>query len=468
MILSALTLLLCTTGTLLQVQTVPWSPEESSCFVADATLDGTAEVFVLNGHTLRVYGRRAAAPLFTVELPPGTSALDVADVDRDGTADVIAVCGDQILQFPLREGSAEPMVLFTVDSQFSHVTGLPFSTVLVVDRDHKPRIALPRSQALDVHELSGDVVESYPINVDTPYHLSDGRPFNFGISQNTQSGPASALEFRISSVVTFKAAASETSLPIEDGTPTARLGTSRQQWEAEEMDPESWPWFPVGTGPTGAIRALYRTADARVSATSIRVRSLPLEGSDGTMAETKIGPSRQYPGTLLLQERYAPDLNGDGFTDIVLWKSREPSLTADRLARIASSGTWPLSITSHVFLPDKHRFAPRAATQITADIPVAWLFSNAGQGPLRLYVLRDFDGDGKTDFACLTADDTYTAWRSDGEGLEREPAFQQRFSAAVDELMFETDLEGDGRATVGLRAGSALHIIRPWSLSTFH
>ena len=459
---AALLVLYCAGGALLQLQTLSWTPDKSTCFVADATMDGIADIFVVEEYGVRVYGRWTTEPLFAFELPPNTSALDVADVDRDGTADLVAVCGDKILQYPLRKkGGEEPKTLFTLENQFSRTAGFPFPSVLVVDRDHQPLIALPRDQALDICDLDGKVVESYPISVQTPYQMPEGRPFNFAISSIAQAGPSTALEFRISSVVSFKSVSAEDSLPVDIDT-AGRIGTSRQQWEADNLDPESWPWFPVGPGAAGNVRALYRTAGSRASATAIRIRTLPDPDSDNPVPD-RIGPARQYPGTLLVREGNAPDFDGDGFTDILLWKSQEPSFTADTLARAAARKTWPLSITSHLFLPEKQRFAPKPGSNLTVDVPLAWLLAPSRFGPLRVVILRDFDGDGKIDFGCLTAEDTLTVWRAEENGLAREPAFQHRFSASVKQVLFETDLEGEGRTSVGLRAGNHLHILRPWS-----
>jgi hypothetical protein len=125
------------------------------------------------------------------------------------------------------------------------------------------------------------------------------------------------------------------------------------------------------------------------------------------------------------------------------------------------SKTWPLNLTTHAYLPDKKRFAPKPETLITLDVPLMWFMAPTAQGPLRAVVLRDFNGDGKTDFACLTAEDTMTVWKAEERGLNPVPVFHEQFPAQVDEIMFETDLEGQGTTSIALRCGSQLAVLRP-------
>ena len=54
-----------------------------------------------------------------------------------------------------------------------------------------------------------------------------------------------------------------------------------------------------------------------------------------------------------------------------------------------------------------------------------------------------------------------TVWKAGELGLDPEPVFQERFPAKVDEIMFETDLEGQGTTSIALRCGSHLVVLRP-------
>lgn len=450
-------------GALLDVQMLPWTPEKSACFTADVNLDGRAEICILQEQLLHIYGRRAETPLYSIALPPRTTAIDIADVDNDQVADLIALRGEDVLRYALTGGGApEPEVLFTQQSQFSRADGYPFPAVLIVDRGDGPLIALPTEEALEVRTLDGKLVNSYPIGINAPYHVSIGKPFSYWVNQHAQSGPAGALEFRVNRLASFKPLLPDDAFPIDvAGRPPQRLGLSRQQWEADEHRPETWPWFSVAHTATEELRGLYRQSESDPDSTMIRVRTIPSDSERGGTYGEVLGPSRLYPGSLVLHAEAFPDFNGDGFSDIMLWKAPRPGLSADGLSRALTSNHWALNITTHVYLPEKRRFSPQPQTLISIEIPIAWFMAPTPQGPLQALVLRDFNGDGRTDFGCLTAEDTFSAWQAGKSGLEAEPAFDEQFPARVDEVMFETDLDGQGTTSIALRCGSQLAVLRP-------
>lgn len=448
-------------GAIMQVQTVPWVPGASTCFAADVNVDGRAEVFVLAEQRLRVYDRRQSEPYLELVIPEGASALDVADVDRDGAAELILILGEAVATLALSNTSeAEPAVLFSLPNQYSRATGRPFPCTLAVDRDGAPMIALPRDGVLEVRDLQGELAESYPVDVRSPRHLSISRPFSFWVNQHAQAGPVDALEFRISSTVSFRALETLEANPVDIEAPGARTGAPRQQREAGALDPDGWPWFAVGSNETGTYRALYRLEQAQSDSTSIRVRTTPANDGGGA---NKIGPARHYPGNLVAREGDAPDFDGDGFTDILLWKSRQPSLTWDSLSRAANRQTWPLGLSAHVFLPDKQRFSPRPWGALSLELPVAWWITPTWIGPIRNALLRDFNGDGRTDLGCQTGDAVFTIWQSSEGGFEREPAFLRTFPEPIGGIVLVADLEGEGSTTLAIETGESLQILRPWS-----
>ena len=448
-------------GALLQIQTVPWTPGVSTCFPADRDLDGAAEVFVLEQNRLRAYGKQGSSPLFDRVLPTEMSAFDIADIDGDGAAELVGIRQSDIVAIRLDDGDpGEPERLFTQENQYSNITGLPFPCVLIVEREGVPAVALPQSSTLEVRSLQGELAESYAVGVDAPNRLAVNRPFSYWVNQHAQAGPAAALEFRVSSAVSFRPLRAGGGDTASGAAPDARPGTLRQQQDALQLAPEAWPWFEVGASATAQFRAFYRAGSGDTASTAICIRTAPAADRPG---ETKIGPPRHYPGMLAAPETKAPDFNGDGFADILLWKTRQPSLTAGSLARAATSRTWPLILTAHLYLPEKQRFAPRPAGHLTVELPVDWWLLPTSTGPLRDILLRDFDGDGKTDLGCFTDPNTLSIWKSEDGDFGRAPAFQHRFSEGPNRVLLEVDLEGKGSTTLAVESGASLIIFRPWS-----
>lgn len=466
--MSSLTALvhLVATGALLQLQLLPWTPDRSTCFTADTNLDGRAEVCILDGQTLHVYGRLGPDALHTVTLPPRTSAVDIADLDGDGTADLIVINGEDVLRFRMPGGhQSESERLFSAPSQYSRADGNPFPAVLVVDRGEGPLIALPGDSALELRTPGGALVDAYPIGIDAPFHVALGKPFSYWVNQHSQTGAPGALEIRVASVTSYKPLLPDGALPIEvAGAPAQRMGSVRQQWDARAEDPETWPWFPIATEDENSLRALYRKSGASPDTTQIRVRSRVEPGSALAGEGDVVGPPRMYPGTLILDPEIQPDFNGDDHADLVLWKSPRPALTADGLARAVARRRWPLHVTTHAFLPEKNRFSPVPQSLLKLEIPLAWFMAPpAPQGPLRAVILRDFNGDKKTDLAAVIAEDTIAVWQAGEKGLIESAVFERRFDAPIDEIVFQADLEGNGSTTLALRTGNHLALLRPAS-----
>ena len=460
---SCLALLLVTWGGLINVQDLPWRDGETSAFVADFDMDGRGEVGVLFENRLEVFEVYRDGPTQRIALPEGTSLVDISDVDGDGTADLIAIAGDDILRIPISAaGTAGPPVrCFTRQNQYSAYSGHPIPGVLVVVRKKVPLIALPCTDALELRNLDGSLVDSYPIGLDAPRRLALGEPFNVWTNQHAQVGGDEALEFRVNSITTFKPMLPDDALPLDIADPSGRLGTTRQQREAADLGPEHWPWFQVNTSSDVQLRALYAHAGYPGDYTVIRIRRIGEaragqgEGADNT------GPVRRYPGQLVLHPEGQADFNGDGYQDLLLWKSVTLSPTVDALARAVTRGSWRVRMIAHTFAPEKSRFEARPMGTIEMTLPLGWYMASGAMNPFRAVFLHDIDGDGRTDIGCLIDDHTVAIWRATADGFEKEPEFQYPFKEAVEEVVFETDLEGEGRTTVALRSKNQLYLLRP-------
>lgn len=450
-------------GAPIEIQDLPWRSGQSTVFVADFDLDTRGEVAVLTGNRLDVFERNRRDAVFSLAMPEGTAVIDVLDANQDGTADIIAVSGADILRIPVStdDEENETVVCFSRESQYSDYVGIPFPGVLVVMREKTPLVALPCDDALELRTLEGKLIDSYPIGMAAPRRLSLGQPFSVWANPYAQLAGPGALEFRVSSVSTYKPLLPDHSLPIRIAEPSGRLGTARQQREAATLEAERWPWFTINTNDTRMVRALYARSDAPGGETLMRVRHVPVDSPTGSNTGDDTGPLRRYPGLLLRHPEVLPDFDGDGFHDLLLWKSKRIAPTVDGLARAVAKGTWPIWIIAHRYAPEKKRFSDEPFAQIEVALPLGWYLNSGGANPFRTILLNDMDGDQQSDFGCLVDEQTLAIWRSGPEGVESEPGFRHRFPEAVLGVEFEEDLEGQGRKTIVLRSQNHLYLLRP-------
>ncbi|MCF6286688.1 MAG: VCBS repeat-containing protein [Candidatus Hydrogenedentes bacterium] len=428
----------------------------SPLLVADFDLDDRGEVGVITGNQLNIYEQSHNDPVYSIALPENTAVVDVFDADLDGTADIVAVSGEKVIRIPITKDASVPIVCFLRKNLYSQYTGIPFPGVLVIMRQNTPLVALPCADVLELRSFKGELVDSYPIGMDAAKRLSPGQPFNVWTNQHAQLGNRDALEFRVSSAATFKPMLPNNALSLPITEASGRLGTARQQREAATAGPERWPWYPVNATEPVQIRALYARAEAPSGHTAIRIRRIPDGDGSG-----QTGPVRHFPGLILRHPGALPDFDGDGFNDLLLWKSQRISLTADGLARAATQRTWPIQIIAHAYAPEKARYRAKPMGRIEMDIPLPWYMDSGGTGPLKTIFLHDIDGDARTDFGCLTDPQTIAIWRFQEEGFSASPDFSHRFPESLDAVVFETDLDGQGRTTIALRSQGHLYLLRP-------
>jgi hypothetical protein len=446
-------------GALFDVQTVPIAHPEDRCFVTRIEDTGGADLLVLGAEELHVYPHTSPEAAFSIPLLPGTSALDIADIDGDGYAEVVTVCGEELVCYGLFPASRrKPEKMFSMKTQLARPQGQPFLHVLVIWHDGVPTLALPGEDTFELRTMGGEPLKQYPIGLDAPRHAAYGRPFTSTSVFPPQAGPPEALELRINRVMAYDPAlppelrVSKTSaLPLRQGTP-------RQLRDAAELAPESWPWFPLHTTAESRDRVLYAISGSGYGDTLLRIQrpATPAPAAPATWT----GPERRYPGLLILAEDEMPDFNGDGFVDLLLWSAPEPVPTVEALSRAITGGTWPVRVAAHLFVSEKNRYAPQAAAAVTLRVPIAWFMAAVGGTPLRHVVLRDFNGDGLTDFGCCPKANEFAAWHSTAQGWSAAPDFQYTLDDPVQRVEFRADLDASGRTSLGLRTGKSLHLLR--------
>jgi hypothetical protein len=449
----------------LELHAIPLDVSRAVCFVAAADNDGTADLFVLDGRLLAIYEDAAAVKPRVVELPEDAAALDIADLEDDGQFEAIVIAGDAVYRVDLSGTATQgPVALFQRETQFSAFANTPKLHVLVTAWEGETCLALPTENALELCRPDGTVLAALPMGIDAPHSALYGQPFRYVPVEPPLAGSAGSLEFRVNRLLAFKP-------QLPDGLAGAEApgapphNTLRRARDAEQLPPGRWPWFPLQANAEQGDRVAYALSAGPPQETWTRLRGQSTL-ADTDDAEGAFGPLRRYPGSMVVLQADPPDFNGDGYHDLLLWNAPNPTPSISALSRVTVRATWPITVTVHRFIPDKQRFEPKPWTGITIETPIAWFLAGGNQIPVRHLVWRDLNGDGKADFACATASQTYAAWLTGDEGLSARPSFETPFPEDILGIAFEAALEGQRATSIGLRGATRLFVLKPNKAAT--
>ena len=452
-------------GARFDVQGIQIDRDEARVFFAQVNAGPAADVFVLNGSTLTAYSGATAQPFPSLALLEGTSGFDVVDVDGDGRSEIIGICGDRILQYviPAEGPATAPKELFSLHTELSAPEKAPYPYVLAAPREGRMLLALPCQNAIELRTLDGSLVASYPIGPQAASKILYGAAFAAHTVDPPERGRPDAIEQFVRRWVEFVP-----ELPDDLAHPSDVKSVTPQRhdpWAAVQAageEPGKWPWFPLMTSsPGGPRQVLFALMKPTYQETKIRIRDFKTGQPDSPDKDATISSERHYPGAALVLEEDLPDFNHDGFTDLVLWKSPLPGMSTDSLTRALTGGTWKADLTFHLFSPGKNRYDPVPVSSIGCFVPVTrFLRGNYYVAPIEHCVLRDLDGDGRTDFACSTAQNAYSVWLYTDKGFPEKPDYDRSFPGPIRDIEFRADLEGKGRTAIGLRTDKALYILR--------
>jgi hypothetical protein len=449
-------------GSLFNVQTVPIENPDALAFLAHGRSTFVPDVFVLDGFDLLMYGAERESQTVRIRLGDATSVFDVADIDEDGQGEVIAVQGDRIVAYELLGGnlSEAPRELFRLMTQLSKPAPRPQRHVLAVRRENTMVLGLPCEDTFQWRTLEGKLVASYPIGDEAPRRVSYGRPFSAVTVQPFEMGNRDDIEMRVARLLEFEPDLPDIVLPIEERGPMYRRATSTQSREAADLDAAYWPWFPLALDGSTDKRVLYASAGPEFNDTLIQIQKTETDRTSPGNIGVVTSAERRYPGTLMVNCDTLPDFNGDGFADIVLWKTPDPGVTVDSLTRALCGGSWPLHITVHLYWDKKGHYEPAPAGHVTCRVPIGWFFSMSDGTPLRHVIQRDFDGDGRTDLGFSDDTSRFSVWLWREGGFPPEPDDVRTFPQPIEGIEFCDDLEGGGRLSLGVRTSKALYVLR--------
>ena len=436
------------------VYTIPLEDPRAEVFLAQTNPEAVPGLFVLEGSRLTLHPDADAGDPITVELDRGTSAFDVADLDGDGHGEVVAICGDRIVTYSLEPGGIPtPRELFSLETQLADPSVGPYPHVLTTAKAGRTVLVLPTETALEVRKHDGSLDSRYPISSEEEPAGAKVHRFRAGSADPTQVAPAGGLEGRVTYVVEPRLEAPEDLFPAYQRQPYYRRGTALQAHDAAGLDAVLWPWFPLRTDGTTELRAHY-AVDRR---TLVRLRNP--ERPNTAADPFKLGPVRRYPGEIVVLAQDLPDFDGDGYVDLVLWTTPEPALSVGSMSRELLRQDRPVRVAVYLFLPEKNRFAPSPAAWFTCRVPTVRFLMQDAAGPLQNMVLRDFDGDGKTDCGLSVQENAFAVWLYD-DGFLPQPDEAHTLPEPPAELVFKEDLDGNGRTSLAFRTTRAIHVFR--------
>ena len=449
---------LATHAAVFDVVPIPLGQPGAQVFPVATGAGDAADVAILTENTLHIYEIIEGQRRFSVALPEDTSVFDIVDITGDGVAEIVAVQRHRVLALRLDTPQSPPRELFPLEDPIEHTGGYALPHTLAVQRDGEWLLAIPRTSALELRTLDGEVVDSVPPGDARRSPMPFDRPFMARTVDPPLVAPPGAIELHIDQVVVHDAPHSGS--PARETADIHHRGSLLAMRHADEDDYQRWPWFPLLSAGGAEQRVLYRLTEPDYEDTLIRIQqpdpARPFEAETGV----RVSPARRYRGSLLPPWHTLPDFNADGYTDLLLWVAPSPGRSVEAITRALGSQSWPLELRMHLFEPDKNRYDPRNAGIIKARVPIGWFLHPERGSPLRLLVKGDFNGDGRTGVAFATDENEFCAWLYD-DGFPARPSFRYTFPEPLSSVETRGDLDGSGRTGVILRGNRNVYVLRP-------
>ncbi|MFA6243846.1 MAG: hypothetical protein WC655_23085 [Candidatus Hydrogenedentales bacterium] len=432
-------------ATVFDVQSMPMAEPKPQIFYSQGDAHGNAAVCALAGSSLTVYFRSGEAR--TLALPDGVGAFDIASLEEGAAPQIVCRIGKQVFAIPLAATGQRiaPVTLFETENPEPGAAVQAFPRTMVISKDGRRGLVLPFEDAQEFRGLSGELLARYP----------NAAPENPSVEDMRVYSLAGKMAPLVPGGLAFIVGDDEmigTGLPDEFTLAESASGHHEATFRRE---------FPLSSTDS-SLRVEYgyhaETWDTLITMPLVAPKA---NASKKNEPPAKKSPARRYPGTIMVDREYAPDFNGDGYTDLLLWSAPKPGLSIDSLIRTAIGNTWPIRLTIHLYSPDKKRFDPAPVTTIAMQVPVFW-FVDLGRKrhPFPLWLVRDFDGDGKTDLLLPSKDSELSVWLA-RDGFGAAPSETMTFLEPLEQIIASSDVDLKGRTGLVIQGQSRLHILWP-------
>lgn len=436
---------------------------DAHVFAAKTRVDAPPQVWILDGYRIRIYPANAAGHPTVINLPEGSSALDIADIDGDGLNEIIVIVGNQILKIATNThmGKSEPEVLFALETALSEGARRPYLHVLAVPIEDRLLLALPRNQQFELRTVHGNLVTDLADQADLRTRPSAGTVFSTATLNPVQAAPEGAIEFAAVASTDIEPDLPDSLSPLLAPVDSATTGMTAQVRAARLDAPGTWPQFNLTTDGLSGTTVRYAFTGPHAENTAIRMAiSTDSPGRDEEQAkEIRFTSERRYPGNLVFHSIAPPDLNGDGYVDLFLWKAPLPGVSIDSFIKSAESGTWPIRFSIHLYAIKKGYYSGKSTQAIETRVPISWFYRPEMGAPIRNLIFQDFDRDGLKDIAFSTDQRTFGLWLHQ-DGIQIKPDFEAVFPQEISGVaLCETMAEVEPPMVV-LRGESSLYILR--------
>lgn len=424
------------------LRSLPATSEAARPLLLQADGDAAPEWGVFDDTTLTVADISSDYPPITYAIPKDASLFDLRDSDRDGKPEIALVRAERLEYWrdASRMAQDAASILINHPPLAALSFGHPRPYALFVERRGEDFLSVPLGPEPPLWTLDGVRINPLAPDAEDALTLTQFHVWEAATPPGVNTG---RTEFRISQVYERP-----TTTP---GTRTAatRPGGTRRARDAGDAPSEDWPSFALSS----TVHVLYALAPPDYRDTLIRIE--PIARPEPGTPQRRAQP-RRFPGILIAPQESGSDVNGDGFTDLLLWRAPGPGTSMDALVRAAQTGTWDVTLTVHLYEPATQRFAPRPIEWFKTAAPVMQVLEGGVQGPFAYMTLEDIDGNGRMDLICTGAGREIAAWRFAG-GREEGPWLHTELDQPIESVLFTAHVPAYRWLGIA-RAGDQFHV----------